>query len=437
MDELEEWYEKCFATKEADSVLYPLSLTSAILTSLDEDVLDPAIAGSRTRHFLERIHVIQGFCAKCRRILQDWPSVDQQSHESLNVRQGLANAHSVIGTKFASGEETSDDAEDLALNSRRPSLPFSGILIEPHHESVYALEAAKGNGCRLCSLFVQALEELHLLNIYRKIEQRLMQLSKPVRLVLTAAYIASRDQYFAGMWWRDIEYQLCWSKVYAEHLPTFYQAPTWSWASVNGRIRYYDMKHFKTDQAISHAIDAVMTLTGGDAFGDVSKGVLRIACSGMVFGGPIWKRTGIDGGTKPYGGEADYGIVIDTGSTYHVIDVFPDFVTDSGFGQWLFYLLPFFIEETQAIPVQHPARWETLFDIAGIVLVQDGDFKGQFRRFGAFSCRYSSDIQHNKDAYVGFCKLLNDMGKIVAESVCAEVIDNAEHPDERYVIAIV
>ena len=63
-----------------------------------------------------------------------------------------------------------------------------------------------------------------------------------------ASRIASIEngQYCAGLWWDDILFGLLWRRArlsQSPRRPTEYIAPSWSWASVNGRIETLDSNH--------------------------------------------------------------------------------------------------------------------------------------------------------------------------------------------------
>ncbi|KAI4860886.1 heterokaryon incompatibility protein-domain-containing protein [Hypoxylon rubiginosum] len=49
---------------------------------------------------------------------------------------------------------------------------------------------------------------------------------------------ATKDEYLAGLWKKDLHKQLCWSYVYYNHRPRISAdvAPTWSWASSDGSV---------------------------------------------------------------------------------------------------------------------------------------------------------------------------------------------------------
>ena len=94
-----------------------------------------------------------------------------------------------------------------------------------------------------------------------------------------------KTQYIAGMWNRRwyIEYELCWgvkNQVNGQppYRPKEYRAPTWSWASVEGKISY----SHKTDHDItgdnqeSFVEEAEVQTIDGTPTGPVKSGFLRI-----------------------------------------------------------------------------------------------------------------------------------------------------------------
>ncbi|KAI0895460.1 HET-domain-containing protein [Annulohypoxylon nitens] len=68
---------------------------------------------------------------------------------------------------------------------------------------------------------------------------------KSVALAGLAGYIKTTmgDIYLAGLWKKDLEYQLLWERRSSQRFSSksaSYIAPTWSWMSINGSIRYDD-----------------------------------------------------------------------------------------------------------------------------------------------------------------------------------------------------
>lgn len=96
----------------------------------------------------------------------------------------------------------------------------------------------------------------------------------------------AEDTYLAGLWRKPLPMKLCWRVDNPQPRPTSYRAPTWSWASVDGRIllqndngnempryvRLIDVIHVSVDHA------------GGGEFGEASGGTLMLGCKVLLPG---------------------------------------------------------------------------------------------------------------------------------------------------------
>lgn len=102
------------------------------------------------------------------------------------------------------------------------------------------------------------------------------------------------DSYYAGLWERHIHEDLCWRVYPHEEIRVFvpdgfdhvygqtlciitraskYQAPSWSWATLDGRILFQpiDLDHIVADFIACH-----ITPSGQDSFGRVSGGWIKL-----------------------------------------------------------------------------------------------------------------------------------------------------------------
>jgi Heterokaryon incompatibility protein (HET) len=85
------------------------------------------------------------------------------------------------------------------------------------------------------------------------------------------------SKYLAGIWERGLPWHLLWM---VDNSPVTIttkridQAPSWSWASINGKVKYVDRKgHGKSCVKI---LDTDTTLVGNQQFGRVSRGSIRL-----------------------------------------------------------------------------------------------------------------------------------------------------------------
>jgi hypothetical protein len=85
-----------------------------------------------------------------------------------------------------------------------------------------------------------------------------------------------RDDYLAGIWRRQLEWELAWTARRNASLrrPTDYRAPTWSWASVDGDLRYTDYGDDKF--LMIDVLEARTTPAGQDDTGAVTGGFIRL-----------------------------------------------------------------------------------------------------------------------------------------------------------------
>ncbi|TID19461.1 HET-domain-containing protein [Venturia nashicola] len=250
------------------------------------------------------------------------------------------------------------------------------------------------------------------------------------------------DEYLAGMWKAQLEEQLCWSRGNSDsiHIRPQWRAPTWSWASIDGRVAWKPTQKGTLETKYAHVVDAHTTKHGKDPFGQVTSGIVRIASSGLVLGrmltpqdshkqGAGEKRTKLKlSGDK----EREYSISLDCLHEAHVSSGSP------------LYLLPILGGNTglRQRTNKDPEEWTSEMMVEGVVLRARDERKGDFCRVGAFSYtkgkwRSSMAFRTNEELYEPFLKLLEERGKAVAEKICAEIIEDTEYPDHRYMMTII
>lgn len=91
------------------------------------------------------------------------------------------------------------------------------------------------------------------------------------------------DQYVAGLWRKAMIEGLSWECTEPERAAFQYQAPSWSWASVNGTISQQSFGNWLghdgldlTVASLSRVLDYEVTPKGDDLFGEVLTGSLRM-----------------------------------------------------------------------------------------------------------------------------------------------------------------
>lgn len=178
-------------------------------------------------------------------------------------------------------------------------------------------------------------------------------------------------RYLAGLWQSTLLTDLLWIKDYQELFsrPTKYRAPSWSWASIDGRVVLFrpdsgldpDRVHVNKGEILHCEISLANEL---QPFGQVNAGVLKVK---TVLRNLLWNPV-IQ--TPQLFEETDTGARVPVGTAY--VDALEE-VSES-------------IGKVWAIPMQ----WSNEFrDAVGLVIVPAG--KGCFRRVGYFQ----SNVEHS------------------------------------------
>ena len=98
----------------------------------------------------------------------------------------------------------------------------------------------------------------------------------------------TRDQYVAGMWRKDLEYQLCWYNLVGQECKRVvpYRAPTWSWASLDCLINCSNAERLWDTRAKNflwvQILDVQLKFAGTDNLGQLSSANLRLSCSHLL-----------------------------------------------------------------------------------------------------------------------------------------------------------
>lgn len=256
-------------------------------------------------------------------------------------------------------------------------------------------------------------------------------------------YNETGDQYLAGLWKDKLEEQLCWGRHdWASDSSTMrprppWRAPTWSWASIDGEVTWYTRQKGILETTHVKVLHANTTKYGYDPFGQVTSGVIRLACSSLAAGYLVYSSESNNPEPKeeafivPYAGnrELNFSVQIDCQDDRNIAP-----------GK-LSYLLPLLSGKTYRFTKREPESKDWIHEIMieGIVLRATGVTKGEFSRIGRFKFyKYRSSNDGNaEETYEQFLKLSKGYGKTTAKAVCAEVISNRKHVDKRYVITLV
>lgn len=225
--------------------------------------------------------------------------------------------------------------------------------------------------------------------------------------------------YFAGLWQDDtIESQLCWR---VENLQTFgrpapqlqprpdYRAPSWSWASVDSTVDtdlYQGCRCKKYARVLG---GETFPIDGGDQFGQISAGWIRIACRKLLFG-------------RIFSGNT---VAVDCNGRRITFDVDPDTLHDVEHIECHgVYLLPLVLR------IRESGDWLQSV-CSGILLRPSGNTQGEFHRCGSFGVGIRQPC---------FTELTNEIcrrGSPTARENCTEVMKETEDSEESFVLTVV
>jgi hypothetical protein len=248
------------------------------------------------------------------------------------------------------------------------------------------------------------------------------------------------DQYLAGLWRGQLLEQLCWrraeSKYSLERPP--WRAPTWSWASIDGQVSWQSLQEGILETKYAHVVDASTTLHGHDPFGQVTRGEVRLACS-FISAGYLAHP---DEFQKAKGG-CTVTLVGDEKQTYTVqVDCLDDIDQDQHIPV---YLVPILGGRTGTATRKNGGDRIDELATQGIVLRATKGANGEFVRIASFRFHknkskfgYVNDKEgEDVETQEPFLRYLDQHGRVTAEEVCAEIIMDSTHPDQRCVIAVI
>lgn len=240
------------------------------------------------------------------------------------------------------------------------------------------------------------------------------------------AFEENEDQYLAGLWRKDIELQLLW----CQQSPgkrllsgSKYRAPSWSWASVNeqGFVYYHPRQEGVEYVYYAHFLSANVVPTGKEEFGELEGGELRMTYSVML-AGQLKRIQGEEWDGRDF---SFYEVEIDApDGGKEKFRVYPDSNELDGRD---IYLLP--VLETLGTSKYNKR------DLHGLIVLPTGSKKGEYSRAGFFS--FSSFNERERKTQDRFLGLLKASGKVAAEARCADVLEEPEFVEERYVISII
>jgi hypothetical protein len=207
-------------------------------------------------------------------------------------------------------------------------------------------------------------------------EDKLVAISGLAKEVYTA--LGGHDEYLAGLWRRNILSQLLWFigggwRTYGVR-PERYRAPSWSWASIDGRISIPAHTNPTNLNFLVTLIDAHVDHSTENAFGQVKNGYIRLC-------GPLLTITFEEKEPDDELMDSEYDAFLNGQQTE---DVSPQMDVDGLIANHL-HFMPFYVESSQNGP----------YALRGLLLQSTGKAKGQFRRCGVL-------ILHDKAMATGW-----------------------------------
>lgn len=172
------------------------------------------------------------------------------------------------------------------------------------------------------------------------------------------------NAYIAGLWEDDLIRSLIWAAMRSTRRTQSYCAPSWSWTSMDGGIRFE--VRTSSDQKHCQIVDASVSVSGVDRMGAVTAGHLRLV-------GRIARAFSM---TAPDAKAVDANKVILVPDNCLVAEGFLDH-TDAGRNAQLYILL---LRSGSDI-CSPPDQWKR----KGYGIVLEEVRNGEYRRIGAFS----------------------------------------------------
>jgi hypothetical protein len=97
--------------------------------------------------------------------------------------------------------------------------------------------------------------------------------------------VGRNDNCFAGLWRRNMEFELLWHIIRPSSKSDIYVAPSWSWAAVNGTViadEFYGLEVDDSHEIHAHIIDISLGPCGNDLVGEIPDGTISLLCRTLV-----------------------------------------------------------------------------------------------------------------------------------------------------------
>lgn len=248
-----------------------------------------------------------------------------------------------------------------------------------------------------------------------------------------AAHEETGDKYLAGLWRSNLEEQLLWivSGWNRKGRPASwesYQAPSWSWASIDGQI-HYARSRTSSGHICAHVLSSSMECAGADPYVQVTKGTLELCCRAML-SGILQKGRFVTSGSGTLLGRVEAYKDSRADDVRHNIFILP--IIDTGPA-----------DPNQELEGRH---------FEGLILKPSETKKGEFHRVGLWYikdnrgfCSTTANVPWKREGQrtsydiflENFVDLLQGVGVQTAKSECARILDAPKYAEERYIITIV
>jgi len=265
---------------------------------------------------------------------------------------------------------------------------------------------------------------------YSRCELTFPAKDKLVAISGVAKNYGTSENYLAGLWKENLIAQLTWRAFGGNERPQEYQAPSWSWASVNKELKYSwrDGKLTRL-QLVASLLGTEITPVTADRFGKVSKGQLRIQGSLVKLkyrGHTARNHVLLEWGTlrrtwRDLHSDSEFSIL----PSNRPISVDIDFIDELKRGEIL-YCMPLYYERDISFSTQGTVH--------GIVLALTGKSRGEYERRGTiFLGDKSLGGAWIVDQFTQCCR---EGAKEISRK-CYESRDGRKHGMRMYTITIV
>jgi Heterokaryon incompatibility protein (HET) len=218
-----------------------------------------------------------------------------------------------------------------------------------------------------------------------------------------------KDDYFAGIWRRNLEKQLCWRTdknfwgydIYSDTRSTEYLAPSWSWASVESHAQFRSLRWEPAWDEGARTQIQVLSISAipeneDNPLGPVKGGKLRLVVSKLAHGIEITNRD-----------SKEFGYVLSPNNTTILADnhVHWDFPKEA---RGTLYLLPIL-----HLPEHTPPH--RTFEEGIILEVTDHSKRGEYRRVGYYF--FELKVPHEECSELVYEEVIKNGEKLYAITI--------------------